>query len=102
LFPSFSFSHLQAAGGDMGKIKAKGELKMTQAQMKELKTLLKGYRHINKKIIRFFESIGCTVQQHGNHCKIITADGRYVVISKTPSDVRGGLNAYAKIIKVIG
>lgn len=25
---------------------------MTQAQMKELKTLLKGYRHINKKIIR--------------------------------------------------
>lgn len=39
----FTACLLQAAGGDMGKIKAKGELKMTQAQMKELKTLLKGY-----------------------------------------------------------
>ena len=67
----------------------------------KLKKLLKGYRRINGEMIRFFESVGFTVSLSGSHCKLTCAGG-CVILAKTPSDHRSGLNAYALILKVCG
>lgn len=61
----------------------------------EIKSVLKGYRTINKSIRKKLLDLGFIVDEEGKHIKIRFAnDNRYVaVLSSTASDGRSGLNS---------
>lgn len=75
---------------------------MSKKQVQEMKAILKGYKHFNRKMVVFFEGLGFTVLQTGSHVKLMFENGQSIILAKTPSDYRAGLNAYSMIVRVCG
>ena len=74
---------------------------MSAHEMEMLKNMLRGYKRITNKMIRYFNYLGFQVHETGKHYKLNLPGGRCVVIAKTPSDFRAGENAYSVIRRVL-
>jgi len=76
---------------------------MSTTEKRELRTLFRGYTRLNKSIISTLESYGLTITQQGKHYKVVRGDGSpgCVIISKTPSDFRTGLNVCTSLIRLL-
>ena len=74
------------------------------AKMHDLiKAILRDYRSMDSKTRRSLEEIGFEITEDGKHYKMIfQGDGRYIfTLSKSGSDVRGGLNQASDINRLL-
>lgn len=71
--------------------------------IRTVKSALKGYREMSKKIRDALEGLGFSMTSEGKHWKIIYQDDeRYsYILPKSGSDYRGGLNAGADITNLV-
>lgn len=77
-------------------------LRINEQNAKELKRLLKDYNGVNNRLKKDLENIGFVLEEDGKHLKVLYyGDPRYhVVLSKTPSDGRAGMNNALMLIKI--
>ena len=70
---------------------------------RRVKNLLKSYDGMSRPVRHKLEELGFGITGDGKHYKLVYCeDNRYcIVLSKTPSDVRGGRNEAADIVKLV-
>lgn len=88
----------------IGSILAANKTEQTSAGLKKrVKTLLQGYNFMNQSMESDLKRIGCSVMGGRKHYKIrLYGDPKYqVMLAKTGSDRRGGLNVAAEINKIM-
>ncbi len=71
--------------------------------LQQLKIIFKGYRHLTKKLNRQLAQLGFRLKDSKTHYKIYYGeDHRHaVVISKTSSDYRAGLNICRQLYTLV-
>lgn len=76
---------------------------MTTNEKQAIRNMLKGYHRITKTMIKTLESYGLIVSCQGKHYKVCRRDnvGGVIILAKTPSDYRSGLNISRFIIRLI-
>ncbi len=77
-------------------------LRINEQNAKELKRLLKDYNGVNNRLKKDLENLGFVLEEDGKHLKVLYyGDPRYrVVLAKTPSDGRAGMNNAQLLIKI--
>lgn len=76
---------------------------LSEKRKQKIKSMFKGYKHLNNEMKQELAELGMTVTEEGKHYKLTYRDDpRYMVtIGKTPSDNRAGNNSAALINKVM-
>jgi len=71
--------------------------------MERIKTMMRGYTSMNASLRSDFEDLGFDVKEDGRHIKLtFRSEGRFpIIISKTSSDHRAGMNAASEIRRVL-
>lgn len=78
-------------------------LPVLEERVQTVKTLLKGYKNVSASMKQSLIDLGFQITEEGKHYKLTyCGDNRYcIIIAKTPSDSRTGMNEAAEIAKLI-
>ena len=84
-------------------IKTKERKQMSKSEKENFKNQFKGYKRVTKTMLKTLEGYGLVILCDGKHYKVHRTDnvGGFVILAKTPSDYRSGLNVCTYLIKLI-
>ena len=76
---------------------------MSRMDKERLKAKVTGYKRFNASLERFLRTYGLVVVSQNAHVKVVRTDerGGSVIMPKTPSDRRSGLNTALQLIRLI-
>ena len=76
---------------------------MSKGEKDNIRNMFRGYKKVTSSMIKELEYHGLTVSGTGKHYKIQRNDavGGVVILAKTPSDIRTGLNFCSYLIKLL-
>lgn len=76
---------------------------MSRKEKENIRNMFRGYRRVTGSMVKALEKYGLTVSCDGKHYKVQREDriGGCVILAKTPSDFKTGLNISGYLIKLI-